>query len=105
MGRLKPCLNDSKCEKSIHLNKQDFINGIEPSICSAACTYGIPFSTLRDHLHGQQPHSEAHRGLQLLSVQEEEAIVRFYETLDDWGHPITIKILKQFAQSLFPPVQ
>ena len=24
------------------------------------------------------------------------------ETLDDWGHPVTIKILKQFAQSVLP---
>ena len=102
MGRLKPCRSDNEREKSIRLAKQDFINGIEPSIRSAARTYNIPFTTLRDCLRGQQSHSKAHQELQLLSVQEEKAIVRFFETLDDRGHPVTIKILKQFAQSLLP---
>ena len=67
MGHLK-CQSDNKRGKSISLAKQDFINGIKPSIHSAArSTYNIPFTTLRDCLCGQQPHSEAHQGLQLLT--------------------------------------
>ena len=50
MDRLKPCRNDYEREKSIRLAKQDFINGIEPSIRPAARTYNIPFTTLRDLL-------------------------------------------------------
>ena len=92
----------TSAKKSIRLGKQDFINGIEPSIRSAARTYNIPFTTLRDRLRGQQHHFEA---LQLLCVREEEAIFRFCETLDDRGNPVTIKILKQFAQSLLPGQQ
>ena len=98
MGRLKPYRNDNEREKFIRLAKQDFISGIRPSVRFAACTYNIPFTTLRDCLRGQQPYSEAHRGLQLLSIREEKEIVRFCETLDDRGHPVTIKNLKQFAQ-------
>ena len=105
MGRVKPCRDNNKREESIRLAKQDFINGIEPSIRSAARTYDVPYTTLRDRLHGLQTRTEAHQELQLLSVQEEKAIVRFCETLDDWGHPVTIKILKQFAQSLLPEQQ
>ena len=59
----------------------------------------------RDRLRGLQTRTEAHRELQLLSVQEEKAIVRFCEAFDDWGHPVTIKILKKFAQSLLPRQQ
>ena len=105
MGRVKPCPDDKEHEKSIRLAKRDFTNGIEPSIRSAALTYNIPYTTLRARLHGRQTRTEANRGFQLLSVQEEKAIVRFCETLDDWGHPVTIKILKQFAQSLLPGQQ
>ena len=102
MGHVKPCWDDNKREESIRLAKQDFINGIDPSICSAVRTYNVPYPTLRAHLHGLQTRTEAHQELQLLSVQEERAIVHFCETLDNLGHPVTIKILKQFAQSLLP---
>ena len=84
MRRVKPCRDDSENKKSIRLAKQDFFNGTEPSIRSAARTYSIPYTTLRDRLRGLQPHSEAHQDLQLLTVREEKAIVRFCETLDDW---------------------
>ena len=47
MGRVKPQKSDSEREKSIHLAKKDYLAGIEPSIRSAASTYGLPYSTLR----------------------------------------------------------
>ena len=65
MGRVKPYRDDREHEKSIRLAKRDFINGIEPSIRSAARTYNIPY-TLRARLHGRQTRTEANRGLQLL---------------------------------------
>ena len=40
MGRVKPCRDDKEHEESIRLAKEDFISGIEPSIRSAARTYG-----------------------------------------------------------------
>ena len=107
MGPVKPCRDDKEHEESIRLAKQDFISGIEPSIRSAARTYNIPYTTLRDRLHGLQTRAETHQELQLLTVPGEKAIVRFCQTLDDWGRPVTIKILKQFAQlqSLLPGQQ
>ena len=105
MSRVKPCRDDKEHERSIRLAKQDFINGTEASIRSASRTYNIPYSTLRDRLRGLQPRPEAHRGFHLLSVQEEKTIVRFRETLDNWGHLVTIKILKQFTQSFHPGQQ
>ena len=62
----------------------------------------FPITTLRNRLNGLQTRAEAHQEFQLLSVQEEKAILLFCQTLDDWGHLVTIKILKQFAQSLLP---
>ena len=52
MGRVKHCRDDKEHEESIRRAKQDFISGIEPSIRSAARTYNIPYTTLRDRLHG-----------------------------------------------------
>ena len=60
MGRVKPCRDDKEHEESIRLAKEDFISGIEPSICSTARTYNIPYTTLRDSLHGLHTRAEAH---------------------------------------------
>ena len=63
MGRPKPCRDDEEHKKSIRLAKQDFFNGTEPSIRPAARTYNIPYTTLRDRLHGLQPRTKAYREL------------------------------------------
>ena len=53
MGRVKPCRDGKEYEKSIRLAKRDFINGIEPSIHSAACTYSISYTTLLAYMDGK----------------------------------------------------
>jgi len=100
MGQVKPWKSDSEREKSILLAKKDFLAGIEPSIRSAASTYGLSYSTLHDRQRGIQSTSVAHHHQQLLTEQEEKAIVRFWNTLDDYGHPVNMRILKGFAKSL-----
>ena len=47
-GCVKPCPNDNERGKSIRFAKQGFINGTEPSICSAARTYNAPYTLMRD---------------------------------------------------------
>jgi hypothetical protein len=102
MGRVKPWKSDCEHEKSIHLAKKDYLAGIEPSIRSAASTYGLPYSILCDCLQGTQSALVAHHHQQLLTDQEEKSIVRFCNTLDDYGHPVNMRILKGFAKSLLP---
>ena len=63
MGRVKPCRDDKEHEKSIRLAKQVFFNGTEPSIHPEAHTYNIPYTTLRDRLHGLQTRTKAYREL------------------------------------------
>jgi hypothetical protein len=60
---------------------------------------------LRDRLQGVQSRVEAHQSEQILSVEEEESIVRFCEPLDDLGHPLKVMMVKAFAMSLLPPGQ
>jgi hypothetical protein len=103
MGRVKPRVPARERENNLQNARNDYINGVEPSIRSAASTYGVPYATLRDRLQGVQSRVEAHQSEQILSVEEEESIVRFCEPLDDLGHPLKVKMVKVFAMSLLPP--
>ncbi len=105
MGKVKARKAASEREKDLKEAQHDYITGLEPSIRSAATTYGVPYGTLRDRLQGAKPRTEAHNQEQILSVEEEKAIVRFCVTLDDLGHPLRGSLLKAFAISLLPPVR
>jgi hypothetical protein len=93
MGRVKPRKSDSEREKSILLAKKEFLAGIEPSIRSAALpmVYYIPPCVIACEVHNL-----------LLTDQEEKSIVCYCNTLDDYGHPVNMRILKGFAKSLLP---
>jgi len=103
MGRVKPRVSVPECENNLPNDRNDYINGVEFSVRSAASNYGVPYGTLCDRLQGAQPRVEAHQSEQILSVEEEKSIVRFCETLDDLGHPLEVKMVKAFAMSLIPP--
>jgi len=81
----------------------EFEAGHFRSIRSAASAYGLPYTTLRDRLRGAQPCQEAHRNQQLLTVEEEKAIVRFCGKLDDLGHPLSLPIVKRLAAAMLSP--
>ena len=103
MGRVKPREPVCDRENDIRDAKQVYLSGEVTSICSAASIYGIPYGTLQDRLRGAQPQSITHEKEQLLTPEEEKSIVRFCEALDDLGHPLQGKMVKDFALSLLPP--
>jgi len=105
MGRVKCRDAVIDRENEIHEAKHEYCTGLEPSICAAASTYGIPCGTLRDRLRGAQPRGAAHEMEQLPTPEEEKSIVRFCETLDDLGHLLQGKMVKVFAMSLLPSHQ
>ena len=100
MGRVTVRKAASERQKDLKKAEQDYIAGLEPSIRSAARTYGVPYGTLRDRLQGAGPRADAHSQEQILSVEEEKANVRLCVTLDDWGHPLRGSLVKAFAMSL-----
>ena len=103
MGRVTVRKAASERQKDLKKAEQDYIAGLEPSIRSAARTYGVPYGTLRGRLQGANPRADAHSQEQILSVEEEKAILRLCVTLDDWGHPLALQgSLKDFAMSLLP---
>ena len=103
MGKVKcrDAANDR--ENEIREAKHAYCSSLEPSICTTASTYDIPYGTLRDRLRGAQPSSEAHEKEQLPTQEGEESIVRFCETLDELGYLLQVKMVKAFAMSLLPP--
>ena len=102
MGRVTVHKVASERQKDLREAEQDYIAGLEPSIYSAARTYGVPYRTLRGCLQGANLHANAHSQEQILSVEEEKAIVWLYATLDDWGHPLQGSLVKAFMISLLP---
>ena len=76
----------SERQKDLKKAEQDYIAGLKPSIRSVARTYGVPYGILRGGLQGTNPCTAAHSQEQILSVEEEKAIVWLCMTLDDWGH-------------------
>jgi len=101
MGRVM-CRDASDRADDIREAKHAYRSGLEPSIHTAASTYGVPYGILQDRLRGAQPRSAAHEKEQLLTLEEEKSIFRFCETLDDLGHPLQEKMVKAFAMSLLP---
>lgn len=82
VGRVKICRDDKAHGKSVRLAKHDFINGTVPSIRSGVRTYNREIACM--DCNSALKHVESISYL----VQEEEAIVRFRETFDDWVHPV-----------------
>jgi hypothetical protein len=81
----------------------EFKAGNFRSIRSAASAYMLPYTTLRDRLRGAQSRQRAHKNEQLLTVEEEKAIVRFCGKLDDLGHPLSLPMVKRLAAGMLPP--
>ena len=103
MGKVIQRKAASEQQKDLKKAEHDYIAGLEPSMRSAARTYGVPYGTLRGHPQGAKPRADAHSQEQILSVEEEKAIVRLCLTLDDRGHPLRGPVIKTFAISLLPP--
>jgi len=62
-------------------------------ICTVARHYGIPASSLRDHLYGCTIHRK--RGRQgVLTNKEEEELERYLLQMQDLGYPLTIAQLR-----------
>jgi hypothetical protein len=102
MGRVKCREPAGYRENDIWEAKHAYLSGEVASIHAAAATYGIPFGTLRDCLSGAQPRSIVHENKQLLTPEEEKSIVRFSKALDDLGHQLQGKMVKDCVLSLLP---
>jgi len=103
MGGVKSRAAAPDRENQIREAKHAYHSGLEPSNCGAASTSGIPYGTFRDRLRGAHPRSAAHEKELLLTLEEEKSIVRFCETLDDFGYPFQAKMVEASAMSRLPP--
>ena len=74
--------------------------GETSSIRAMAVRYGVPDSTLRDRLNEPMDRQSSREPMQLFTKQEEKAIVRWCNHLDDWGFPPKLTLVKQMAAGL-----
>src|ERR1700722_176770 len=70
------------------------------SMRSAARTYGVGYSTLRDHINGAIPKVLAIQARQRLLVGEEECLRDWILQLASWGWPPRIEQLRGMAIEL-----
>ena len=100
MGAVKARKSKGEREDSIRRAKHAYLQGEVASIREAATAYDVPYSTLRDRLKGAQPRQIAHAKEQLLTPAAEEVLVRYIKLCDEWGHPLKVKYVKAYANSL-----
>ena len=73
----------SEREKNIQIAMQAYRMGETSSMRAMAEWYGVPYSTLRDRLNGAQDRQSSGEPMQLFTKQEEKAMVRWCNHLDD----------------------
>jgi len=62
--------------------------------------YDIPYSTLQGRLQGRVSRPAGHLKMLVLTEYEENAIVRWCERLDEWGHPARLGVVKSMAEAI-----
>lgn len=87
-------------EQRIQLAIEAFRSKAVSSIRKAAELFDVPRSTLQDRLAGRQTAKASRQGLQRLTVEEEDSIVKAALQLHAWGWPLTLKGLDNLATSL-----
>ena len=65
----------------------------------------MQYGTLGNRLQGSKPRTKSRSQEQILSMEEEKAIVRFCVTLDDLGHLLRGSLAKASATSLLLPAR
>lgn len=90
-------------EEAIEAALTDYIDGKYPSIRATATAHDVDRSTLSRQLRGSKSRSEAHRDEQLLSMEQEEAIVRLWLKLDGWGNPLKLPFVRALATHMQSP--
>jgi hypothetical protein len=70
------------------------------SVRAAALAFSVPASTLRARLAGRISRSQAHESTQILSIVEEQTLVRWISRLCRTGFPISPKLLTEMAEEI-----
>jgi len=78
----------------------DLDNDPSVSLRQIAKIYGLPRSTLQHRWKGRQSAETFHAHRQRLSPHEEDALIRWIDTMTAWGWPPRIKQLETMAKHL-----
>lgn len=83
-------------QEQIESAVSDVANGVR-SLRDAARTYGVSYGTLHNRFHGRRIKKTG--GQTVLSVTEEQSILKNILKCADWGFPLTQQDLKMFVKS------
>ena len=86
-------------QEQIESAVSDVANGVR-SLRDAARTYGVSYGTLHNRFHGRRTKKSG--GQTVLSVIEEQSILKNILKCADWGFPLTQQDLKMFVVSVVP---
>ena len=90
----------NEAEESIQKAIQHYRHSNEPSIHASGEKFGVAYSTLRGRLKGRVSREVGHHKLQVLTEDEESAVVRWCERLDEWGHPARVDLVRSMAEGI-----
>jgi len=90
----------SERENNLQLAMWAYRKGKASSMGAMAERYGVPYCTLHDWLNGAQDRKSCREPIPLFTKQEEKAIVRWCNHLDDWCFPPKLTLVKQMAEHL-----
>lgn len=110
MGRYALSLDQRKRNSSLvkdtllHRALDTFRDGqqssLPPKLCQVADHYGVHKSTLWRRIHGGRSNKEAHEASQLLTVTEEDALVRLAQVMGARFLPLSHTLLREKANAL-----
>ena len=90
----------SQCEENLSKAILSYQEGQSLSIRACAIAFSVPVSTLSHRLSGRLPRSPAHALQQILSIAEEEALIKWISRLSKAGCPITLPLTRSLAEEI-----
>lgn len=90
----------SEAEANIQKAINHYRHSDEPSIRASAGKHGVAYSILWGRLQGRVSREVGHLKLQVLTEYGEKSIVRWYEHLDEWWHPVRMALVKGMAEAI-----
>jgi transposase len=96
----KPLENSLDKESRIRLAVSDYKKGTLASIKEAARVHGVAYGTVRDRLNGVQAKCNTIPRTRKLSVDQENALIKYILNLNSRGFPPKPRYVREMANAL-----
>lgn len=97
MGRVRGSDSATQSANVICKVQHTYCSSLKLSILNAASTYGLSYVATQHWVRGVNGWRAMHRKRLLLTLEAERLNVQFWETLDDLGHLLQVKMVIVFV--------